>query len=92
MATYNFQDFGLDKDWVESVGEEGALNRELKVRLGSQCNGPITLCEHGPGVIALADELETYLEKYPNSVILVKWLDDMITSAVMVLSSQWYEG
>jgi len=80
-ATYQFQNFTLNEDWVKDVGEEGAVNRELEVRLGSRAKGPIILKERGPGISALANVFEQYLSKYPASVILEKWLSDMIISA-----------
>jgi hypothetical protein len=77
----DFRNFSPDADWIEDIGEEGAVNRELEIRLGSRSMGPVTLSEHGPGLTALADVLEKYLVKYPESVILEKWLVDMIRSA-----------
>jgi hypothetical protein len=78
----NFQFFAPDPQWVDNIGEEGAVNRGLEISLGSRAHGPIQFKERGPGIIAIADALERYLEKHPSSVILRKWLTDMIDSAV----------
>jgi hypothetical protein len=77
---YQFQHFNLDNDWVADIGEEGAVNRELEVRLGSRQKGLIQLKERGTGICGLANVLEEYLRKYPTSVILEKWLSDVMNS------------
>lgn len=35
-SSYRFESFAPDPDWVSDVGEEGAVNRELEVLLGSR--------------------------------------------------------
>jgi hypothetical protein len=80
-SQYSFESFALDTDWVEDVGEEGAINRELEIHLGSRAKGPIQLVERGPGICALHDVLRDSLGKYPTSAILKKWLSDVVQSA-----------
>jgi hypothetical protein len=56
FSRYHFQDFAPDPDWIETIGTvEGAINRELEVRLGTRANGPIEFVERGPSVEALVD-------------------------------------
>jgi hypothetical protein len=83
----NFQFFAPDSEWVNDIGEEGAVNRQLEVVLGTRAKGVIQLKERGPGVIALADVLERYLDRNPGSVILKKWLTDMTDSAISAYQS-----
>jgi hypothetical protein len=80
-SQYHFETFAPDPEWVTDIGEEGAVNRELEVRLGSRAAGPVVLKERGPGITALPDTLERYLTKYPDSVLLRKWLEDLLVSA-----------
>jgi hypothetical protein len=75
------------REWMEEIGEEGAINRELEIRLGSRSMGPLVLNERGPGMIALADVLGKYLAKYPESVILEKWVSDMTEYAELAIKS-----
>ncbi|KAH7918558.1 hypothetical protein BV22DRAFT_1041698 [Leucogyrophana mollusca] len=84
---YGFDFFGLDDDDVADIGEEGALNRALEVAFGTRKNGPIVFTERGPGLEGVVGTLEEHLEKSPNSAILKKWVDDLITSAK--LAFQW---
>jgi hypothetical protein len=83
----SLQFFALDPGWVNDIGEEYAVNRQLEVCLGSRAHGPIQLKERGPGVVAIADILEQYLKEYPGSVILRKWLTDMIDSSASAYGS-----
>jgi hypothetical protein len=39
QSKYNFQHFAPDPEWVEDIGEEGSVNRELEIRLGSRKTG-----------------------------------------------------
>jgi len=55
---YWFDSFTLDKDWEDDIGEEGAVNRELEVRLGSWDKGTVKIKERGPGISTLADVLD----------------------------------
>jgi hypothetical protein len=80
--------FSLDEDWVNDVGVEGALNREIEAALGDflprNNDGIFFIKERGPAIEELADILEIYhgpeclLE---GSAILNKWLKDAIASA-----------
>jgi len=59
FSCYNFQDFAPDPDWVEKIGTiEGAVNRELEVRLGMRANGPIEFVERGPAVVLSGAKLD----------------------------------
>jgi hypothetical protein len=80
-SKYNFGQFSPSPEWVTDIGEEHAVNRELEVRLGSRAKGPVKLLESGPGISAVSDVLEKYLSKYPKSVLLEKWLSDLLESA-----------
>jgi hypothetical protein len=80
-SQYRFETFAPDPEWVTDIGEEGAVNRELEVRLGSRAVGPVVLKERGPGITALPVALERYLTKYPDSVLLRKWLEDLLVLA-----------
>jgi hypothetical protein len=77
--------FGLDDDWVQDVGEEAAVNRELEVALHDYLPrndaGLFFIKERGDGIEALADVLECWLTKYPDSAILQLWLKSGIESA-----------
>ena len=74
--------FTPDKNWLEDVGEEGAVNRELELALGRQDdNNTFPIQERGHSIEALANILEKYLAIYPSSVLLMNWLDAVHTSA-----------
>ena len=74
--------FTPDKNWLEDVGEEGAVNRELELALGRQDdNNTFPIQERGHSIEALANILEKYLAIYPSSVLLMNWLDAAHTSA-----------
>lgn len=79
---YDLRGFAPDPEWVGDIGEEGAVNRELEVIFGSRFHGPLTLDERGPGIEAMSDVLERYLQKYPESVLLGKWVADTTLAAV----------
>jgi hypothetical protein len=81
-SQYSFNTFALDEGWVEDAGEEAAVNRELETRLGSRARGPIEFTERGPEVEGLVDVLRLYLTKFPNNVLLEKWLDDSLEGAI----------
>jgi hypothetical protein len=83
QSAYQFGSFAPDLEWLEEIGEEGAVNRQLEIILGLRARGPIILKERGPGILALADVFETYLGRYPESEILRKWLSDMIGFATL---------
>jgi hypothetical protein len=56
--------FVLDEDWVNDVGVEGAVNREIEAALGDflprNNDGIFYIKERGPAIEALADVLEHY--------------------------------
>ena len=81
QSVYKFHDFAPDQEWVDDVGLEGAINRELEIRLGSRGNGSLTFRERGIGLNPLADVLKSALERYPSSVLLLKWLDDLLEAS-----------
>jgi hypothetical protein len=90
----NFNHFSPDPDWVEDSGEEAATNRELEVKLGSRVNG-LVLPERGPGVVALANVLEKFIQNFPDSVIPTLWLTDVTKAAETAITAAglqvyWY--
>ncbi|KIJ05614.1 hypothetical protein PAXINDRAFT_93224 [Paxillus involutus ATCC 200175] len=80
-SDYGFDFFGIRDEDEEDLGLEGAVNRQLEVRLGHRNNGPVKFKERGPGLSPVVTVLENYLKDLPGSVILMKWLDDLICSA-----------
>jgi hypothetical protein len=87
FSRYNFQNFSPDPDWIDIIGNvEGAVNRELEVRLGSRANGPIEFLERGPAVEALVDVLNRYTKEFPNDGLLKLWIDDALAGAVHTYS------
>jgi len=81
---YGFDFFLVDNDDLEDKGLVGAINRQLKIRLGHRNNGPIIFSERGPGLCKLADLFEAWLDELasdPEVLILFKWLDDLIGAA-----------
>ena len=83
-SLYGFEYFGLDSTDEEDIGVEGAVNRQLEIQLGHRNNGPVQLKERGPSIVAVISVLNRYLTKLPTSVILKKWVDDLICSAELV--------
>ncbi|KAG1889148.1 hypothetical protein F4604DRAFT_1546063, partial [Suillus subluteus] len=72
--------FFLDDEKIEDMGPIGALNRELECVMGQRHNGPISFKERGPGLEAVVDVLESHLIEHHNSpetILLVKWVDDL---------------
>jgi hypothetical protein len=87
FSHYNFWDFSPDVDWIERTGTvEGAVNRELEVRLGTRAHGPIEFVERGPAVEALVDVLDHYTKEFPNDGLLAKWIDDALAGAIHTYS------
>ena len=80
QSKYNFSNFSLDPDWITDVGEVGAVNRELEVRLGSRVNG-LKIIERGPDTEAIVDVLQIWIEKYSGNIILEKWVHDILQAA-----------
>jgi hypothetical protein len=85
-SPYNFKNFNPDSDWIEDAGEEAAINRELEITLGSRANG-LAFPERGPGVVALADVLEKFIQNFPNSVIPTLWLTDVTKAAETMITA-----
>jgi len=74
--------FSLDSDWVEAIGSvQGAVNRELEVRLGTRANGPIEFVERGPQVEALVGVLDHYSTQFPDNILLATWIDDVLATS-----------
>ena len=66
-SKFDFEKFELDQDWVEMTGSVvGAINHELKIRLGCHDRGPIHFREHGPPVVALVSVLDRYTHEFPD--------------------------
>ena len=40
-SRYDFKNFQPDTSWIDDIGTEGAVNRELECRLGTRAHGPI---------------------------------------------------
>lgn len=80
-SVYKFDIFAIDPEWEEDIGHESAMNRELEVRLGSHAKGPIQLTEWGPGLNCIVNMLDNYLTEFPKSIILQKWVSDLMESA-----------
>ncbi|KAI9065799.1 hypothetical protein FKP32DRAFT_1556380, partial [Trametes sanguinea] len=85
-SVYNFHDFSVSDDDISDLGLLGAVNRELEVRLGDRTKRGDTfeLRERGPGVEALADVLQRYIETFPGNTLLEKWIDDACRAAHIV--------
>lgn len=73
-----------DPDWVDRAGEEGAVNRELEVVLGSRETGIFLIQARSLNLSCLPSVLEHYLSKFPTNTILLKWLDDSLESCQAV--------
>ncbi|KAG2131337.1 hypothetical protein DEU56DRAFT_953870 [Suillus clintonianus] len=76
--------FSLDDDRIEDMGPIGALNCALECVMGQCHNGPISFKERGPGLEAVVDILEAHLIEHhesPETILLVKWIDDLTTAA-----------
>ena len=79
-SNYGFHSFSTEQEDEEDIGLEGAINRQLEIRLGHRNNG-LVLKERGPGLVSIVLVLENYLNQLPTSVILQKWVDDLISAA-----------
>ncbi|KIK76129.1 hypothetical protein PAXRUDRAFT_170805, partial [Paxillus rubicundulus Ve08.2h10] len=79
-SDYGFDFFGPGDTNEEDLGLEGAVNCQLKNWL-RQCNkGPVRLKERGPRIAGVISIPDIYLTKFPTSIILKKWVDDLISS------------
>lgn len=87
QSAYGFHEFGISDEEVDDYGSAvGAVNRQLEVRLGP-CTGrgnTFELKERGPGIEALADVLDRYLEAHPGDILLQKWTEDACRAAEIV--------
>jgi len=80
--------FAPDDDWLQDIGEEGAVNRELELALGRRDdNNTFPIRERGHCIEALADVLEKYLGLYPRSTLLLNWLDGANASAKQCINT-----
>ncbi|KAI9432864.1 hypothetical protein F5148DRAFT_1278703 [Russula earlei] len=77
--------FSIDEEWVQDVGEEGAVNREIEVALQQflprNDAGIFYITQQGKGIEELATVLEYWVTKLPGSTILQSWLKSSIDSA-----------
>ena len=80
-STYEFNYFGFGESDKEDYGLEGAVNCQLEVRLGHHRDRPVKLEERSPGLLLVVTILGCYITQLPDSVILKKWIDDLIISA-----------
>lgn len=79
---YNFEGYQPEPESVQDYGEEGALNRDLENTFCPKGRRePISLKEAGPGLEAVADVLDEWIEKFPKSTVLQKWVVDLITAS-----------
>ena len=78
--------FSLDPEWIEEIGEEACVNREIEAALFEfgprNDQGIFQIKERGPALEAFPAVLRTWLDKYPKSFFLLKWLQNAIDSAV----------
>jgi hypothetical protein len=72
---------------LADIGIKGAVNRQLEIWLGHRKDGPVVLTERGPGITAVVAVLEDYLAQLSQSVILKKWLDDLLASAALAFQT-----
>ncbi|KIJ07798.1 hypothetical protein PAXINDRAFT_89809 [Paxillus involutus ATCC 200175] len=86
-SDYGFDFFGLGDTDEEDLGLEGAVNRQLEIRLGQRNKGPVRLKERGSGIAGVISILDNYLTELPTSIILKKWVDDLISSAELAFET-----
>ena len=89
-STYEFNYFGFGESDEEDYGLEGAVNRQLEVRLGHHRDGPVKLEERGLGLLLVVTILGRYITQLPDSVILKKWIDDLVISAQQAFDDAKY--
>lgn len=79
---YNFEGYKPKPNSVQDYGEEGAVNRDLENTFCPKGRRePISLKEAGPGLEAVAEVLDEWIERYPKSTVLQKWVEDLITAS-----------
>jgi hypothetical protein len=78
-----FLAFSVDKEWVQDVGED-AVNWEIEVALQQflprNDSGIFYITQQGQGIEALANVLEYWVMKLPDSSMLHSWLKSSIDS------------
>ncbi|KAJ6523656.1 hypothetical protein DFH09DRAFT_1250899 [Mycena vulgaris] len=81
--------FSLDADWVESIGEEMAVNCKIETAMFGfgrrNDQGIISITTRGPGIKSLAGILRYWLAKYPEAGHLQRWVDNATASAAAVI-------
>ncbi|KAG1897103.1 uncharacterized protein F5891DRAFT_896508, partial [Suillus fuscotomentosus] len=90
IPQYGFDFFTLDDEKIQDYGPIGAVNHELEVRMGQRNKGPISFKERGPSLNAVTNVLGGYLDQYhesPETVLLVKWVDDLTIAAAAAFKS-----
>lgn len=80
---YRLSSYLPSEEDINTYGEEGAVNHDLEVIFCPQSrqHGPIHLQERGEGLLAVSDVLRKYTAKFPDSVILQKWIFDLAEAA-----------
>ena len=81
---YNFSHFVPDPEKIEDFGgEDCAVNHALEIIFCPQGrrDGLIILKEKGPGLVSVVDILDHWTQAYPTSVVLQKWVFDLIEAA-----------
>lgn len=81
-SRYDFENFQLDASWIDDIGTEGAVNRELECRLDTGVHGPIKYTEWDPAVEVLVAVLAKYTKEFPDSMLLANWVEDMLAGAI----------
>ena len=79
---YNFGGYTPEPESVQDYGAEGVLNQDLENTFcpKGRCE-PIVLKEAGPSLEAVAEVLDEWTEKFPKSMVLQKWVIDLITAS-----------
>ncbi|KAK6987977.1 ribonuclease H-like domain-containing protein [Favolaschia claudopus] len=83
--------FSPDSEWVASTGEEAAVNRELETAFWQYTNGrraedgSFPIPSRGAAIESLPTILEFWLERYPQSHGLQRWLSGALLSASNVI-------
>ena len=79
---YNFGGYAPEPESVQDYGVEGVLNRDLEITFcpKGRCE-PIVLKEVGPGLEVVTEVLDEWTEKFPKSMVLQKWVIDLITAS-----------
>ena len=79
---YNFGGYAPEPKSVQDYGVEGALNWDLENTFcpKGRCE-PIVLKEVGPSLEAVAEVLDEWTEKFPELMVLQKWVIDLITAS-----------